>query len=71
MAKELIWAEAAVVGLEEAADYIARDSLVYAAALLTGAQNAAQALTEFPLRVGTFLSMAIGTFERFSSEAIA
>lgn len=34
----------------EAAEYIGRDSVVYAAALVTGAEKAAESLVSFPLR---------------------
>jgi toxin ParE1/3/4 len=50
MATEIKWAESAIQALEEAAEYIAKDSVVYAAALLAGAEKAAESLTRFPRR---------------------
>ena len=50
MATEIEWAESAIQALEEAADYIAKDSVVYAAALVAGAEKAAESLTNFPRR---------------------
>jgi toxin ParE1/3/4 len=50
MATEIKWAESAIQALEEAEEYIAKDSVVYAAALLAGAEKAAESLTRFPRR---------------------
>lgn len=44
------WAESAVRSLDEAAEYISRDSPTYAAALVVGATRRAESLIEFPLR---------------------
>ncbi|MBW3564073.1 MAG: type II toxin-antitoxin system RelE/ParE family toxin [Acidobacteria bacterium] len=50
MARRIVWAESAVTALIEAAEYIAQDSVVYAAALVNGAEKAAESLVSFPLR---------------------
>jgi len=50
MATEIEWAESAIQALEEAAEYIAKDSVVYAAALVAGAEKAAESLTNSPRR---------------------
>jgi toxin ParE1/3/4 len=47
MARELVWAEPAWDDLESAADYIARDSIAYAAAFVQEIKDAAASLTEF------------------------
>jgi len=44
MARRIRWAEPAVTDLEEAAQYIARDSRVYAATLVRQAHRAARSL---------------------------
>ena len=44
------WAESAVRGLEEAAEYISKDSPAYAAALVVGATQRAESLARFPRR---------------------
>ena len=50
MARLVVWTEAAADSLVKAAEYIAQDSPSYAATLVSGADRAAQSLTEFPLR---------------------
>lgn len=50
MAREVAWTEVAAKGLEQAAEYIAADSPTYAAALVAGADKAAQSLRNFPER---------------------
>ncbi len=50
MAYEVEWTESALAGLTEAVEYIARDSLSYAASLLVRADHAAITLCEFPNR---------------------
>ena len=50
MARVVVWTEAAANSLVKAAEYIAQDSPSYAATLVSGADRAAQSLTEFPLR---------------------
>ena len=44
------WAESALRGLEEAAEYISKDSPTYAAALVVGATQRAESLARFPQR---------------------
>lgn len=44
------WAESAVRNLEEAAEYISRDSPTYAAALVVGATRRAESLAHYPWR---------------------
>jgi toxin ParE1/3/4 len=46
VARVIIWTETTYCGLEEAADYIGNDSPVYAAALVAGAESAAESLAE-------------------------
>lgn len=50
MVREVKWAEAAWNDLEEAADYIARDSAYYAAAFVREVQEAARSLNHFAER---------------------
>ena len=50
MAREIVWTEVAVLGLEQAAEYIGNDSPPYAAVLVAGADTAAQSLRAFPER---------------------
>ncbi|MEO8378545.1 MAG: type II toxin-antitoxin system RelE/ParE family toxin [Acidobacteriota bacterium] len=50
MAYEVEWADSALAGLTESVDYIAKDSLGYAAALALRADQAAMTLREFPSR---------------------
>ena len=50
MVREVKWAEAAWSDLEEAADYIARDSAYYAAAFVREVQEAARSLNHFAER---------------------
>jgi plasmid stabilization system protein ParE len=50
LAYEVEWAESALAGLTEAVEYIARDSLSYAASLAVRADQAASSLSEFPRR---------------------
>ena len=50
MARRLRWTEAAWADLEEAADYIARDSPYYAAAFALEVRNAARSLRRFAER---------------------
>ena len=45
MARRVTWAERAAVDLDEAAKYIARDSPIYAAALVKQAHRAARTLS--------------------------
>lgn len=47
MAQAVTWAESAIADLDEAAEYIARDSRFYAAALVREARAASRALTRF------------------------
>ncbi len=49
MARQVIWAVSALDDLDEAAEYIARDSEFYAVALVTDAFGAAERLVEMPL----------------------
>ena len=44
------WAESAARALEEAAEYISKDSATYAAALVVGATQRAESLARFPQR---------------------
>jgi toxin ParE1/3/4 len=46
VARVVIWTESAYRGLEEAADHIGNDSPLYAAALVAGAESAAESLAE-------------------------
>ena len=50
MARRLTWTESAWQELESAADYIARDSPRYAAALMSEARSVARSLARFPTR---------------------
>jgi toxin ParE1/3/4 len=50
VAYEIEWAESAIASLEEAVEYIARDSPSYAAALAVRAERAASSLSELPHR---------------------
>ena len=50
MVREVKWAEVAWNDLEEAADYIARDSAYYAAAFVREVQEAARSLNNFAER---------------------
>lgn len=50
MARTVAWTESAAAGLQKAAEYIARDSPTYAAALVAGAERAADSLVAFPRR---------------------
>lgn len=50
MVREVKWAEVAWNDLEEAADYIARDSAYYAAAFVREVQEAARSLNHFAER---------------------
>ena len=50
MVREVIWAEAAWNDLEEAADYIAKDSSYYAAAFVREVRDAASSLSNFAKR---------------------
>ena len=50
MAWKVIWTEAAWNDLEEAADYIARDSAYYASAFVCEAQEAANSLCQMAKR---------------------
>ena len=50
MAREIVWTDVAALGLEQAAEYIGKDSPTYAAALVAGADKAAQSLRGFPER---------------------
>jgi addiction module RelE/StbE family toxin len=50
MARRVVWTEAAWKDLEEAADYIARDSRRYAAAFVREVRDAARSLTRFAER---------------------
>jgi len=62
VAYEIDWAESALKGVIEAAEYIANDSPSYAASLVTKAERAAASLSEFPnrgRRVGEYNNPAI------------
>ena len=50
MAGRVAWTDSAWQELESAADFIARDSLRYAAALVAEARFVSRSLTKFPLR---------------------
>lgn len=50
MAYSVDWAEGAILAVAEAAEYIAKDSPSYAAALVAKAETAANSLFQFPER---------------------
>jgi addiction module RelE/StbE family toxin len=50
MARTLIWTETALQDLDEAAEYIARDSKFYAKAFVKESRQAARSLKRFPER---------------------
>ncbi|MGN6185771.1 MAG: type II toxin-antitoxin system RelE/ParE family toxin [Thermoanaerobaculia bacterium] len=50
MAHQIDWTESAVASLQDAIEYIARDSLSYAAAFAIRAERAAASLDTFPER---------------------
>jgi plasmid stabilization system protein ParE len=50
VAYSIKWAEAALLSVAEAAEYIAKDSPSYAAALIANADRAANSLVQFPER---------------------
>lgn len=50
MAYSIDWSEAAISSVAEAAEYIAKDSPSYAAALISQAELAANSLFQFPKR---------------------
>jgi plasmid stabilization system protein ParE len=50
MARTVIWTEAALLDLDEAAEFIARDSKSYAAAFVREARQAARSLKRFAER---------------------
>jgi len=50
MAREIIWSEEAVADLEALADYITRDSAVYAASFVREILDASNTLSKFPKR---------------------
>ncbi|MCZ7664467.1 MAG: type II toxin-antitoxin system RelE/ParE family toxin [Thermoleophilia bacterium] len=50
MAREVVWTDPAWNDLESAADYIARDSVAYAAAFVQEVKAAAASLSEFAER---------------------
>lgn len=50
MDREVVWTEAAWRDLDEAADYIARDSPAYASSWVEAVRNAARSLSHHPLR---------------------
>jgi plasmid stabilization system protein ParE len=50
VAYSIEWSEVAILSVAEAAEYIAKDSPSYAAALVTSAENAANSLEQFPKR---------------------
>ncbi|MGZ4778307.1 MAG: type II toxin-antitoxin system RelE/ParE family toxin [Thermoanaerobaculia bacterium] len=54
MAWRIRWTELAWGGAEAAAEYIARDSPRYAAALIREARTAARSLREFPIFVQSY-----------------
>lgn len=56
MARKVKWTAAAWSDLEEAADYIARDSPNYAAALVREVREAARSLCAWPSAAGWFQS---------------
>ena len=67
MARTVIWAEAAITDLDEAAEYIARDSRFYAAALVRDARAASRSLAGFAWSP----KPVIRTSARSASRAIA
>ena len=50
MAYTIGWTDGAISSVAEAAEYIAKDSPSYAAALITKAESAANSLSQFPER---------------------
>ncbi len=50
MAYSISWTEGAISSVAEAAEYIAKDSPSYAAALIAKAEGAANSLSQFPER---------------------
>lgn len=50
MARTVIWTETALKDLDQAAEFIARDSKFYAAAFVREARQAARSLKRFPER---------------------
>jgi toxin ParE1/3/4 len=50
VAYSVTWAESAIASVAEQAEYIARDSLSYAATLIAKVERAANSLFEFPNR---------------------
>jgi len=50
VAREIIWAESALISLLEAADYIAKDSPSYASALTIQVEKTAESLSDFSER---------------------
>lgn len=50
MAYSIGWAESAILAVADAAEYIAKDSPSYAAALVTKAETSASSLYQFPKR---------------------
>ncbi len=50
MARKVIWSDKAWLDLEQAADYIARDSQYYAAGFVQKVKIASSTLTEMPYR---------------------